>query len=67
VTVARSRRSDFLFESLVRVAGFSAIAFVLLIFLFLLREGVPAFFEVPLGNLFGTRWYPPSISSAPCR
>ena len=52
------RRSDFLFESLVRVAGFSAIAFVLLIFLFLLREGVPAFFEVPLGNLFGMRWYP---------
>jgi phosphate transport system permease protein len=42
----------------VRVAGFSAIAFVALIFLFLLREGVPAFFEVPLGNLFGTRWYP---------
>ena len=55
---ASPRRSDFLFESLVRVAGFSAIAFVLLIFLFLLREGVPAFFEVPLGNLFGTRWYP---------
>ena len=55
---ARPRRSDFLFESLVRVAGFSAVAFVLLIFLFLLREGVPAFFEVPLGNLFGTRWYP---------
>ena len=41
-----------------RVAGFSAIAFVALIFLFLLREGVPAFFEVPLGTLFGTRWYP---------
>ena len=58
VPAARPRRSDFLFESLVRVAGFSAIAFVLLIFLFLLREGVPAFFEVPLGNLFGTRWYP---------
>jgi phosphate transport system permease protein len=42
----------------VRVAGFSAIAFVLLIFLFLLREGVPAFFEMPLRNLFGTSWYP---------
>jgi phosphate transport system permease protein len=55
---SRPRRSDFLFESLVRVAGFSAVAFVLLIFLFLLREGVPAFFEVSLGNLFGTRWYP---------
>jgi phosphate transport system permease protein len=58
VTVARPRRSDFFLESLVRVAGLSAIAFVLLIFLFLLREGVPAFFEVPLGNLFGARWYP---------
>ena len=55
---ARPRWGDFAFETLVRVAGFSAIAFVALIFLFLLREGVPAFFEVPLGNLFGTRWYP---------
>ena len=40
------------------MAGFSTIGFVVLIFLFLLREGVPVFFEVPLGNLFGTRWYP---------
>jgi phosphate transport system permease protein len=31
---------------------------VLLIFLFLLREGVPVFFRVPLGNLFSSRWYP---------
>jgi phosphate transport system permease protein len=38
--------------------GFSSIGFVVLIFLFLIREGVPVFFEVPLGNLFGTRWYP---------
>jgi phosphate transport system permease protein len=45
-------------ESLVRVSGISAIVFVVLVFLFLLREGVPAFFEVKLGNLFGTRWYP---------
>ena len=36
----------------------SAIVFVLLIFAFLLREGVPAFFEVKLPVLFGTRWYP---------
>ncbi|MHB1355989.1 MAG: phosphate ABC transporter permease subunit PstC [Anaerolineae bacterium] len=41
-----------------RVAGFSTVGFVILIFLFLLREGIPALFEVPLGNLFGTRWYP---------
>ena len=43
---------------LIRVLGFSTIGFVLLIFLFLLREGVPAFFEVPAGNLLGRRWYP---------
>lgn len=43
---------------LIRVAGFSAIFFVALIFLFLLREGAPGFFQVSLGNLFGQRWYP---------
>ncbi|MGD1992568.1 MAG: phosphate ABC transporter permease subunit PstC [Anaerolineae bacterium] len=52
------RWTDFLIETLVRLAGFSSIGFVVLIFLFLLREGVPVFFEVPLRNLFGTRWYP---------
>jgi phosphate transport system permease protein len=31
---------------------------VLLIFLFLLQEGLPVFFQVPLNDLFGTRWYP---------
>jgi phosphate transport system permease protein len=59
--VARERRfraSEFTIEALVRVLGFSTIAFVLLIFLFLLREGVPAFFEVPIANLFSARWYP---------
>ncbi|NIU61813.1 MAG: phosphate ABC transporter permease subunit PstC, partial [Pseudomonas stutzeri] len=39
-------------------AGFSAIFFVALIFIFLLKEGAPAFWEVTLGNLFGQRWYP---------
>ncbi|NLI81939.1 MAG: phosphate ABC transporter permease subunit PstC [Deltaproteobacteria bacterium] len=45
-------------EATIRVLGFSTIGFVLLIFLFLLREGLPIFYEVPTGNLFGTRWYP---------
>jgi phosphate transport system permease protein len=49
---------EFAVETFIRVMGFSTIGFVLLIFLFLLREGVPAFFEVPPDNLFGTRWYP---------
>jgi phosphate transport system permease protein len=52
------RRREFLTETLIRVAGFSAILFVVLIFAFLLREGAPAFWEVSLQNLFGRRWYP---------
>ena len=49
---------EFIIEALIRVLGLSSIGFVVLIFLFLLREGLPAFFEVPTDNLFGTRWYP---------
>lgn len=52
------RWTEFTIEALIRVIGFSSIGFVLLIFLFLLREGVPVFFKVPLSNLFSTRWYP---------
>ena len=45
-------------EALVRVAGFSTIGFVLLIFLFLLREGIPFFVETSPAELFGRFWYP---------
>ncbi len=55
---ARFHPSEFAIETLVRVLGFSTIGIVLLIFLFLLREGVPVFFEVPPAGLFATRWYP---------
>ena len=55
---ARARRRESLIEGLIRAAGFSAIFFVALIFIFLLKEGAPAFWEVTLGNLFGERWYP---------
>lgn len=55
---SQPRWGEFAVEALVRVAGFSTIGFVLLIFIFLLREGVPAFLQVPLDNLFGTLWYP---------
>ncbi|HAA02555.1 MAG TPA: phosphate ABC transporter permease subunit PstC, partial [Syntrophobacteraceae bacterium] len=37
---------EFAIEAIIRVLGFSTIGFVLLIFLFLLREGVPIFWEV---------------------
>ncbi len=56
--LSRRRLGEFLIEALIKVAGLSTVGFVLLIFLFLLREGMPAFFTVPLGNLFGHRWYP---------
>jgi phosphate transport system permease protein len=45
-------------ESLIKASGAVAIAFVVLIFAFLLREGLPAFTEAPLDSLFNTRWYP---------
>jgi phosphate transport system permease protein len=54
----RTHPSEFALETLIRVLGFSTIGFVVLIFLFLLREGLPVFFEVPPGNLFGAHWYP---------
>jgi len=57
-TGPRPRWTEFTIEALIRVLGFSSIGFVALIFLFLLREGLPIFFEVSLGNLLGTRWYP---------
>ena len=40
----RLRWTEFAVEAIIRVLGFSSIGFVALIFLFLLREGVPTFF-----------------------
>jgi phosphate transport system permease protein len=52
------RWNEVLIEGLIRIAGVSAIFIVGLIFLFLLREGLPAFLDIPLRQLFGSRWYP---------
>jgi phosphate transport system permease protein len=49
---------EFFAERLIRASGLVAIAFVVLIFAFLLREGVPAFVEASPAELFSTRWYP---------
>jgi len=56
--LSRTRWNEFAVEAFIRILGFSSIAFVVLIFLFLLREGTPLFFEVSLDNLFSARWYP---------
>lgn len=45
-------------ESIIRIAGVSTIVIIILIFVFLLREGIPAFFEVSLSGLISRRWYP---------
>jgi phosphate transport system permease protein len=58
VEAAHPHWREFFTEALIRVLGFSTIGFVLLIFLFLLREGIPIFYKVPFSNLFGTQWYP---------
>jgi phosphate transport system permease protein len=50
--------SETLITAVVKTCGYSAIVFVILIFFFLLREGVPALAEVKLSELFSTRWYP---------
>ena len=42
----------------IQVAGYSAIGIVLLIFFFLLREGLPALREVSIIAMLTTRWYP---------
>jgi phosphate transport system permease protein len=55
---ARFQWNEFFIEIFIRISGFSAIFFVALIFIFLVREGAPAFWKVSLSNLFDTRWYP---------
>lgn len=52
------RGGEWLIENIIRLAGLSTILIIGLIFLFLLREGLPTFLDIPLRQLFGSRWYP---------
>lgn len=49
---------EFLITRMIKVSGYSAIIFVVMIFIFLLREGSATIIEVPLKSLLSTRWYP---------
>ncbi len=51
-------RSEAIITHGIKIAGFSSIIFLLLIFAFLMKEGTPALTEVSLSELFATRWYP---------
>jgi phosphate transport system permease protein len=58
------RPFDYVIEKLVFLSGFASIIFVILIFIFLLKEGLSLFGQVSPGSfLFGTNWYP--ISDPP--
>lgn len=52
------RIGESIIEGGIRLAGLSTIVIIALIFFFLLREGLPAFLDIPLRKLFGVRWYP---------
>lgn len=54
-----SRRwNEILITPVIKLSGYSAILFVIVIFIFLMREGLPTLREVPLKDLFSSRWYP---------
>jgi phosphate transport system permease protein len=57
-TMRQKKWSEALIEILIWLAGVSTIFLVGLIFVFLLSEGLPTFFEVPLRELLTIRWYP---------
>jgi phosphate transport system permease protein len=55
----RSQRfQEYIITRLIKLTGYSAIIFVLLILIFLIREGLPTISEVRLSNITGERWYP---------
>lgn len=56
--IGRRHWGEIIIEGSIRLAGISSIVIIGLIFLFLLREGLPAFLDIPLRQLFGRTWYP---------
>lgn len=50
--------TEFFLTWLIKISGYSAIIFVILIFYFLLRAGLPTISKVSISNLLSARWYP---------
>jgi phosphate transport system permease protein len=55
---AFTQAAEILITAVIKAMGYSAIIFVIMIFYFLMSEGIAAIGEVPLNVLFSTRWYP---------
>jgi phosphate transport system permease protein len=53
-----SSKYEFIITPTIKIMGYSAILFVILIFYFLISAGIVTLKEVPLKNLFSARWYP---------
>jgi phosphate transport system permease protein len=53
-----SKAVEIVISAAIKAMGYSAIVFVIMIFYFLMSEGIAALGEVPLNVLFSTRWYP---------
>jgi phosphate transport system permease protein len=49
---------EFAVNQIIKFSGYSAIIYVALIFLFLLKEGLPTLARVAPENLLSSRWYP---------
>ncbi|GAP05600.1 MAG TPA: phosphate ABC transporter permease subunit PstC [Anaerolinea thermolimosa] len=52
------RTQEWVINLIIKLSGYSSILFVTLIFIFLMREGLPALRNVPLSSILGERWYP---------
>lgn len=52
------RKSEKLITNTIRIAGSSTILFILLIFVFLMKEGLPTLQKISIGELLSKRWYP---------
>jgi len=50
--------SERIIEGLIKLCGISAVVIITLIFLFLIKEGVPAFREIRIAQMLTSRWYP---------
>lgn len=49
---------EFLITTSIKMSGYSAVFFMLIIFYFLLSQGLPALTLVDLKTMFSVRWYP---------
>jgi phosphate transport system permease protein len=56
--VLQEKFSEKLITRIIQIAGYLSILYVGLICIFLIREGFPTLYNVPISELASTRWYP---------